>query len=390
MNDESNPDSEFRGANEFQIRNPKAERNERPALCSDLELQASFEFRHSDFVIVQSPSRRLSKSRFSAVLNRPLARTIRGVTPEASPHPPVGEVVRPTTLIEAQRLGRRLGVALTIASETFQHTGSFKFRAAYHLASQVRQRHIITASSGNFGQALARACELVHKSCLVVMPSTSARIKVDAVREFGGEVELIEVTQTTRTARVRELAALHGDAYIASPYDDPLVIEGNATLGTELADAGQSFDCIIAPVGGGGLTSGLIRGLRASGCPVQVYGAEPELANDAARSLRSGSLLANETEPPTIADGVRTLSLGQHNWAILRDGLEGIIEVSEEQIKESVRLLFTLANLKVEPTGALGVAALLAAPKLFYGHTVCCIASGGNVDPELFRNILVG
>ena len=121
-----------------------------------------------------------------------------------------------------------------------------------------------------------------------------------------------------------------------------------------------------------------------------MYGAEPELANDAARSLRSGSLLANETEPPTIADGVRTLSLGQHNWAILRDGLEGIIEVSEEQIKESVRLLFTLANLKVEPTGALGVAALLAAPKLFYGHTVCCIASGGNVDPELFRNILVG
>ena len=174
-------------------------------------------------------------------LNRPLARTIRGVTPEASPHPPVGEVVRPTTLIEAQRLGRRLGVALTIASETFQHTGSFKFRAAYHLASQVRQRHIITASSGNFGQALARACELVHKSCLVVMPSTSARIKVDAVREFGGEVELIEVTQTTRTARVRELAALHGDAYIASPYDDPLVIEGNATLGTELADAGPAL-----------------------------------------------------------------------------------------------------------------------------------------------------
>jgi threonine dehydratase len=222
------------------------------------------------------------------------------------------------------------------------------------------------------------------------MPSTSASIKVEAVREFGGEVELIDVTRTTRAARVSELAARHGEAYIASPYDDPLVIEGNATLGVELAAFGKSFDCIIAPVGGGGLTSGIIRGLRASGCPVRVYGAEPELANDAARSLRSGVLLANETEPPTIADGARTLSLGRHNWAILQHGLEGIIEASEEQIKESVRLLCTLANLKVEPTGALGVAALLAAPKLFYGKAVCCVASGGNVDAELYRRILAG
>jgi threonine dehydratase len=305
-------------------------------------------------------------------------------------HPPVVEVVQSTTFIEAPRLGRRLGVELTIASETFQHTGSFKFRAAYHLASQVPQRHIITASSGNFGQGLALACQLLKKSCLVVMPDTSVKIKVDAVREFGGEVELIDVTQITRAARVRELATLHGDAYIASPYDDPLVIEGNATLGAELAGSGKSFDCIIAPIGGGGLASGIIRGLRASGCPVPVYGAEPELANDAARSLRSGRLLANTTEPPTIADGVRTLSLGQHNWAILRAGLEGIVEVTEEQIKESVRLLFMLANLKVEPTGALSVAALLAAPKLFSGRAVCCVASGGNVDPDLFRNILAG
>jgi threonine dehydratase len=249
---------------------------------------------------------------------------------------------------------------------------------------------MITASSGNFGQGLALACQLLGKSCLVVMPNTSAKTKVDAVREFGGEVELIDVTQTTRAARVRELAALRSDAYVASPYDDPLVIEGNATLGAELAAPGKSFDCIIAPVGGGGLTSGIIQGLRASGCATPVYGAEPELANDAARSLRAGRLLVNETEPATIADGVRTVSLGQHNWAILRDGLAGIVEISEDQIKESVRLLFTLANLKVEPTGALGIAALLAAPELFHGKSVCCIASGGNVDPELFRSLLAG
>src|SRR5437867_6790993 len=160
---------------------------------------------------------------------------------EFTQHPPVRDVVRPTTFVDAPRLGRRVGVELTIASETFQHTGSFKFRAAYHLASQVNQQHIITASSGNFGQALALACQLVHKSCLVVMPSTSARIKVEAVREFGGEVELIDVTRVTRAARVRELAASHGEAYIASPYDDSLVIEGNATLGAELSKRVKSF-----------------------------------------------------------------------------------------------------------------------------------------------------
>src|SRR5881394_565300 len=145
--------------------------------------------------------------------------------------PPVSKVVRPTTFIEAPRLSRRLGVDVTIASETFQHTGSFKFRAAYHVASQVPQPRIIAASSGNFGQGLAFACQLLHKSCLVVMPDTSAKVKVEAVREFGGEVELIDLARTTREARVRELASSHGDAYVASPYDDPLVIEGNATLG---------------------------------------------------------------------------------------------------------------------------------------------------------------
>lgn len=305
-----------------------------------------------------------------------------------APHPPVREVVRPTTLIDAQRLGRRLGVDLTVASETFQHTGSFKFRAAYQVASRVPHSRLITASSGNFGQALAYACRRLGKACLVVMPDTSAGIKVDAVRDFGAEVELINVRRISRAARLNELAALHPDAYIASPFDDPLVIEGNATLGAELAVCGKMFDAVVAPLGGGGLASGLIQGLRSRGRPTPLYGAEPELANDAARSLRAGRLLANETEPVTCADGVRTISLGRHNWAILRDGLAGIIEVSEEHIRESVRLLFSLANLKVEPTGALAVAALLAAPDLFRGRSVCCVASGGNVDTEVFRAIL--
>src|SRR5712692_1404968 len=144
------------------------------------------------------------------------------------------EIVCPTTIIQAPRLARRLGVDLTIATETFQHTGSFKFRAAYNLASKVDQRKIITASSGNFGQAMAYACSLLGKSCTIVMPSTSAQVKIDAVREHGGNVDLIDVRVTSRAARVAELAAENPDAYVASAYDDPLVIEGNSSLGREL------------------------------------------------------------------------------------------------------------------------------------------------------------
>lgn len=303
---------------------------------------------------------------------------------------PTSEVVRPPALIEAPRLARRLGVQIILASETFQHTGSFKFRAAYNVAANVPNAHLITASSGNFGQALAYACQLLKKSCLVVMPSTSAQVKVEAVREYGGAVDLVDTRLTPRKARVDQLARAHPETYVASAYDDPLVIEGNATLGQELAAFAEDFGVVLAPIGGGGLTSGIITGLRAAGCRTPVVAAEPLLANDAARSLRAGRIVANEAEPQTIADGARVLSVGQHNWAVLRDGLAGIIEVAEDHIKEAVRLLFTLANLKAEPTGALTIGALLAAPERFRGQRVCCVVSGGNVDAAVFRNILVG
>ena len=303
---------------------------------------------------------------------------------------PVRQIIRPTTLIEAPRLSSHLGVELLIASETFQLTGSFKFRAAYNVAASVPHSRIIAASSGNFGQAMARACQLLGKSCIIVMPRSSARVKLEAVREYGGAIDLIDVQTKSRSARVLELAQEHPDAYVASAYDDPLVIEGNATLGTELAALDRKIDCIIAPVGGGGLTSGIIQGLRRAGKNISVIGAEPSLANDAARSLKAGQILANDSEPQTIADGVRTLSLGKHNWAILRDGFSGIVEISEEQIKTAVRLLFAMANLKAEPTGALSIAALLAQPDIFRNHAVCCVISGGNVDTDLFRAILAG
>lgn len=297
------------------------------------------------------------------------------------------EAIKPTTFLKVPRLCKKLGVELTLASETFQQTGSFKFRAAYNLALNVTNSHIITASSGNFGQALAYACKLLGKRCSVVMPANSARVKVEAVIEYGAKADLIDVKKISRADRVRELAEADPSAYVASAYDDPLVIEGNATLGVEIAERG-GFDIVIAPIGGGGLSSGIITGMKRSGFQAKMIGAEPLMANDAARSLRAGYIVKNETEPQTIADGARTVSLGQHNWPIIGDGMLDIVEVPEENIIEGVRLLFSLANLKSEPTGAVSVGAILTQSELFNNRSVCAVVSGGNVDADVYKSIL--
>ena len=301
---------------------------------------------------------------------------------------PIESVIRPVTIIETPRLSKRLSANVVIASETFQHTGSFKFRAAYSVVSSVSNPLFIAASSGNFGQALAYSCALLKKSCIVVMPSTSAKVKVDAVREYGGLVEFVDVREKSRKERVAELAREYPEAYIASAYDDPLVIRGNSTLGMELSILDPPPDVVVVPVGGGGLSSGIIFGIGRSGKKIPVIGAEPAIANDAARSLKAGKIIRNDEEPQTIADGARTLSLGEHNWPILQRGLKGIVEVPEEKIAEAVRFLFDFANLKAEPTGALGLAALMTAPELFRDRRVCCVVSGGNVDASVYRSIL--
>ena len=296
------------------------------------------------------------------------------------------EAIRPTTIIESEKLRRHLGLDVTVASETFQHTGSFKFRAAYNLAINVPNDEMLTASSGNFGQALAYACKLTRKRCTVVMPETSARVKIDAVRSYSATVDLVDTNKVARNERVSQLAAEMPDAYFASPYDDQFVIGGNASLGSELAE--MNFDIVVAPIGGGGLISGIVAGFKHSAKPVEVIGAEPSMGNDAARSLRAGDIVRNEVEPMTIADGARTISVGSLNWPIIRDNIREIVEVPEDRIAEAVRLYFGLVNLKCEPTGALSLGAVLEKPELFNGKKVCLVVSGGNVDADVYRNII--
>jgi len=220
------------------------------------------------------------------------------------------------------------------------------------------------------------------------MPETSAQVKIEAVKSYGATVDLVDTRRIGRNERIAALAKKMPDAYFASAYDDEFVIEGNATLGDEIARCGEDFDAIITPVGGGGLASGIVTGLSRNNCQTKIFGAEPLLANDASLSFQRGEIVVNEIEPQTIADGARTISLGIKNWAILQNGLAGIVEVSEEKIREAVRLLFLNANLKVEPTGALSLGAVLEKPETFRERKVCLIISGGNVDAEIYRQIL--
>lgn len=301
-------------------------------------------------------------------------------------HPKLLSAIRPTAFIESSKLNDSLGLDITIASETFQHTGSFKFRAAYNVVASSPNEEFIGVSSGNFGQALAYACKLLGRKCTVIMPHNSAKVKVDAVRAYGAEVDLIDVNVISRTGRLEQLSSERPAAYPASAFDDQLVIDGNSTLGDELAQ--RDFDVVIVPVGGGGLIAGIIQGLKRNKNTAEVVGAEPLLANDAARSLRAGELIANETEPQTLADGARTLSLGKLNWPIIKDGISGIIEVPEEKIIGAVKLYFGLANLKCEPTGALSLGAVLQDRERFVDKKICLVVSGGNVDPILYSELI--
>lgn len=299
------------------------------------------------------------------------------------------DVAKPTTFIEVPLLEKEFGIKMILASETFQHTGSFKFRAAYEVASSVPNTELIAASSGNFGQALAYACSLLDKSCTIVMPDNSSNVKIEAVKRYGGTVDLIDTTKKTRAMRVGELSRENRRAYVTSAYDNEHVINGNASLGRELAAVYPSFNHVVASIGGGGLTSGIIKGIKDCGKKMRVVAAEPLLANDAAQCMNQGCIVSNSSEPQTIADGARTLSLGLKNWEILKDGgLTGVIEVPEEYISEAVRILFEKANLKAEPTGALSVGAILACPEYFMDKRTCFVISGGNVDPELYAKIL--
>lgn len=302
------------------------------------------------------------------------------------------QFVRPTTFHSTMLLNQALGADVTLASETLQITGSFKFRAAYNLLREVDNNEVITTSSGNFGQAVAYACMLLGKRCTVMMPANSSKSKQANIRSYGGEVKLIDTAVKSRQLYTTEMLADHPNAFYAPPFDHYRVVAGNSTLGREIFErfGPDGLDYVLCPIGGGGLISGIITARDILAPKIEVIGVEPLLGNDAARSLREGRLVTLDAEPSTMADGTRTPSVGKLNWEIIRSGLRRIVEVPEDKIAEGLRTLYAKANLKVEPTGALTTGAVLTNPDLFQGKSICLIVSGGNVDVDVFVRVLAG
>ncbi|MBS1770092.1 MAG: pyridoxal-phosphate dependent enzyme [Acidobacteria bacterium] len=299
---------------------------------------------------------------------------------------PLLDAIRPTTILEPEKLRSLLDLDLVVISETFQHTGSFKFRAAYNVVLNRPESEFVGVSSGNFGQALAYACKLLDRKCTVIMPHNSSKVKVDAVQKYGAEADLINVNEVSRVERLEQLRQQRPDAYMASAFDDRLVIEGNSSLGDELVDLG--LDAIVIPIGGGGLISGTVEAFERANQTVEIIGAEPAMANDAAKSLAAGRIIPNKFEPQTIADGTRTLSVGDLTFPVIQRGVNSILEVSEEKIVEGLKLYFTHANLKCEPTGALSLGAVLQNVDQFRDKRVGVVVSGGNVDPEVYARLI--
>ncbi len=284
-----------------------------------------------------------------------------------------------------------------LKAESLQPIGAFKLRGAYNAVAALppgaRSAGVITYSSGNHAQGVARAARLFGIPAVIVMPSDSPGIKRERVAADGAEIVIVGNASDERR-RVAERIAAERGLSIIPPYDDPRIVAGQGTVGLEIASDLPDVAAVLVPVGGGGLASGVAAALSALVPTARVIGVEPELAADARESLEVGRIVAWPAElvSRTIADGTRTQSLGQLTFAHLSTQLAAIITVSEAEIAAAVRLAAEEARLVVEPSGALSVAAMRfhAAEAGLTGldGPVVGVVSGGNVDPERYRELL--
>jgi threonine dehydratase len=284
-----------------------------------------------------------------------------------------------------------------LKAESLQPVGAFKLRGAYvaiaSLGDAERERGVITYSSGNHAQGVARAARLLGTTAVVVMPDDAPPIKRQRVADDGAEIVVVGPASDERQARAEAIAAERGLAIIP-PFDDDRIIAGQGTLGLEIVEDLPTTELVLVPIGGGGLASGVAAAIKALRPEIRVMGVEPELAADAKESLERDTIVSWSAADVsrTIADGTRTQALGQRTFAHLRALLDGIITVTEAEIAAGVRLAAERARLVVEPSGALPVAAIaFHAEELGLSDVrgdVVGVVSGGNVDPGQYRGYL--
>jgi len=288
--------------------------------------------------------------------------------------------VHRTPLLPSHTLSERIGVEVRLKCENLQRAGSFKIRGAMNallqLSNEERHRGVVAFSSGNHAQGVALAAKLLGIRATIVMPENSVRSKVEATRGYGAEVVQGGVTAATRDTVAREIAEKSGAAVIP-PFDDERIIAGAGTAALEIVEEWPEVTAIVTPLGGGGLLSGtaLAAGSR------DVYGVEPRAGNDGEQSFRSGKIVTIDP-PNTIADGARTLHIGERNFDIIRERVRDVVSVDDEVLLETVKYAMYRTKLVIEPTGALGVAALLSGVIQVSGP-VAVVISGGNLDFSL-------
>lgn len=302
-------------------------------------------------------------------------------------------VANRTPVMCSRTLDEMTGVRVYLKCENFQRMGAFKFRGAYNALSKLsrdeKKRGVLTYSSGNHAQAIALSGRLLGISTTIIMPQNAPASKLAATRGYGAEVILFDPDETKREALAAEIRKERGDVTVIPPYDHADVVAGQGTAALELIDEAGELDAIYAPCGGGGLLSGTALAAKGAGDDCHVIGVEPELADDATRSFRTGSLQTIHN-PPTIADGLRTPSLGKITFPLVRENVDDMITVTEEEIVSAMRFLWTRMKLVVEPSGAVSLAGLLKTNDRFSGKKVGVILSGGNVDLETALSLLTG
>ena len=300
-----------------------------------------------------------------------------------------------TPLIEfdhPQSTARRL----FLKPENQQPIGAFKLRGAYNkiasLSQQDRKRGVVTYSSGNHGQGVAYAARALGVKAVIVMPQNAPAIKREATAALGAEIVFVGPGSAERQSKAEELAAQHGYV-IVPPYNDEQIIAGQGTIGLEILEDLPGVEAVFAPVGGGGMISGVATAIKLSRPSVKVIGVEPELAGDARASLRAGKIVQFSADDVarTIADGLRTQSIGPTNFEHIRRYVDDIVTVTEDEIRDAVRLLAGNPRTVAEPSGAVSVAGFLFhRDQLPRTKLNVAIISGGNIDPKMLEEFRRG
>jgi threonine dehydratase len=286
------------------------------------------------------------------------------------------------------------GRELFLKPESLQPIGSFKLRGAYNkiasLSDDERGRGVITYSSGNHAQGVAYAARAVGAKSVIVMPGNAPQVKIESTRALGAEVVFVGPASSERKARAEALAREHGYVVIP-PYNDEKIIAGAGTAGLEILADLPEVDTVLVPVGGGGLISGIAAALKLSGAKAKVIGVEPELAADAQASFRAGHIveITAEQTSRTLADGLRTQSVGEINFEHIRRFVDDMVTVTEAEIRQAIRRLALNAKLVAEPSGAVTFAAFLFHPtQLPPAAKTVALISGGNIEPALLAGVL--